>query len=90
MFVQLRDKHLKNLDLPYYCIKGNHDYVDEKPESPTESWSKVWGYGASHTVEHKGFAFVMADTTVAAKSNVYLCRQGSFLKFEKHKGSRHF
>ena len=40
MLIQLRDKHLKNLDLPYYCIKGNHDYVDEKPESPTESWSK--------------------------------------------------
>ena len=86
MLIQLRDKHLKNLDLPYYCIKGNHDYVDEKPESPTESWSKVWGYSTNHTVEHKGFAFVMADTTVAAKSNVYLAADKKWLagEFQKH------
>ena len=43
LLTQLRDKHLKNLEVPYYCIKGNHDYVDEKPDSPTESWEKSLG-----------------------------------------------
>ena len=88
LLTQLRDKHLKNLEVPYYCIKGNHDYVDEKPDSPSQSWKKVWGYDANNTVEHKGFAFVMANTTVAAKSNVYLAADkewlaSEFKKFEK-------
>ena len=88
LLTQLRDKHLKNLEVPYYCIKGNHDYVDENPDSPSQSWKKVWGYDANNTVEHKGFAFVMANTTVAAKSNVYLAADkewlaSEFKKFEK-------
>ena len=89
LLTQLRDKHLKNLEVPYYCIKGNHDYVDEKPDSPTESWKKVWGYNANNTVVHKDFGFVMADTTVAAKSNVYLAADKEWLagEFKKLKNA---
>lgn len=86
MLTQLRDKYLVNLKVPYYCIKGNHDYVDEKEGSPTQSWNKVWGYDSNHSIVHKDFAFVMADTTVAAKSNVYLAADKEWLanEFKKH------
>jgi len=88
MLVQLRDKHLVNLKVPYYCIKGNHDYVDGTPGSPTESWKAIWGYDSNHSIVHKDFAFVMADTTVPAKSNVYLAAdkdwlEGEFKKYAK-------
>ncbi len=86
MLIQLRDKHLKNLEVPYYCIKGNHDYVDEKPGSPSESWNSVWGYDSNHTVVHKDFVFVMADTSAPAKSNVYLAADKEWMsgEFKKH------
>jgi Icc protein len=45
----LRDKHLSKLKTPYYTIKGNHDFVDGLPDSPTESWEKLWGYPHSQT-----------------------------------------
>lgn len=85
--VSLRDKHLANLKVPYYCIKGNHDYVDETSGSPSESWEKVWGYPSNHTVKIGDFVFVMADTSVPAKSNVYLAADREWLKgqFEAHK-----
>ena len=53
LLIQLRDKHLKNLEVPYYCIKGNHDYVDEKSDSPSGSWKKIWGYDSNNTVQYK-------------------------------------
>jgi len=70
MLVQLRDKHLTQLQVPYYAIKGNHDFVDETPGSPSESWQKLWGHPANHTVKLGDFVFILCDTTVAAKSNV--------------------
>lgn len=86
MLTRLRDKHLKQLEVAYYCVKGNHDYVDEKEGSPTQSWNKVWGYDSNHSIVHKDFAFVMADTTVAAKSGVYLAADKEWLaeEFKKH------
>lgn len=86
MLTQLRDKHLVHLKVPYHCIKGNHDYVDEQQGSATESWEKVWGYASNHTLVHKDFVFVMADTTVAAKSNIYLAADREWLEgeFKKH------
>lgn len=87
--IELRDKHLKNLEVPYYCTKGNHDYVDEKPGSPSESWKSVWGYDSNHTVVHKDFVFVLADTSVPAKSNIYLAADKEWMagEFQKHEKS---
>lgn len=83
----LRDKHLTKLEVPYYAIKGNHDYVDGKPGSPAESWQTLWGYPSNHTVKIGDFVFVMADTTVPAKSNVYLAADIEWLKeqFAEHR-----
>lgn len=84
--VELRDKYLTKLEVPYHCIKGNHDFVDPKEGSPTESWKKIWGYDSNHTVVYKNFVFVMADTSAPHKSNVYLAADREWLKgeFDKH------
>ncbi len=85
--VTLRDKHLSNLKMPYYCTKGNHDYIDQKPGSPSESWDKLWGYPSNHTLKLGDYVFVIADTSAPAKSNVYLAADREWLKgqFEAHK-----
>jgi 3',5'-cyclic AMP phosphodiesterase CpdA len=70
--VILREQFFSKLKMPYYCIKGNHDYVDQTPGSPSESWEKVWGYPSNHTVKIGDFVFVMADSSAPAKSNIYL------------------
>lgn len=76
----LRDKHLSKLEVPYYAIKGNHDFVDGKAGSPTESWEKLWGYPSNHTLKIGEFVFVLADTTAPAKSNIYLAADLEWLK----------
>ncbi|MFT6793111.1 MAG: 3',5'-cyclic AMP phosphodiesterase CpdA [Rubritalea sp.] len=83
----LRDKHLSKLNTPYYTIKGNHDYVDGKAGSPTESWKSIWGYPANHTVKLGEFIFITADTSAPAKSNVYLAADIDWLKeqLQKHR-----
>ncbi|MFK7850807.1 MAG: metallophosphoesterase [Akkermansiaceae bacterium] len=83
----LRNKYLKKLKVPYYCGKGNHDYVDEKPGSPAESWEKIWGYPANHSFVLNDFAFVMADTSAPKNFRPYLPADIDFLKaaFEKHR-----
>ena len=83
----VRDKHLSKLKVPYYCGKGNHDYVDEKPGSPTESWQKIWGYPANHSFVLNDFAFVMADTSAAHHLKSWLAADPEWLKaeFEKYR-----
>lgn len=85
--VKLRDEHLNKLDVPTYCGKGNHDYVDGKPDSPTASWEAIWGYPANHVIEMKGFVFVMADTSAASDSKAYLAADLNWLKkqFKKYR-----
>jgi predicted phosphodiesterase len=84
--LDLRDTHLSKLDLPYYAIKGNHDFVDEQPGSPTESWEAIWGYPSNHTITVNDFAFVMADTTVPHHAGTYLAadREWLHVQFEQH------
>jgi predicted phosphodiesterase len=83
----LRDKHLAKLEVPYHAIKGNHDFVDGKEQSPTASWNALWGYPSNHTVRIGDCAFVMADTSAPAKANVYLAADINWLRgqFEAHK-----
>ncbi len=83
----LRDQHLSKLDVPYHAIKGNHDFVDGQPGSPTESWEKIWGYPSNHTVKLGDFVIILCDTTAPAKSNVYLAADIDWLKaqLETHK-----
>lgn len=87
MLVQLRDKHLSKLQIPYYAIKGNHDFIDAQPGSPTESWEKIWGYPANHTIKIGDFVFIMADTSAPATSNIYLAADIEWLKrqLEEHR-----
>lgn len=83
--ITLRDKHFKNLNVPYYTIKGNHDYLDLTPGSPTESWEKIWGYPSNHSFKLGEFAFILADTSVPHKSNVYLAADKDWLEKELQK-----
>lgn len=87
MLLQLRDKHLAKLEVPYYAIKGNHDFIDAQPGSPTESWEKIWGYPANHAVRIGDFVFIMADTSAPATSNIYLAADIDWLKrkLEEHR-----
>ena len=86
---KLRDKHLEKLRVPYYCGKGNHDYVDEKPGSPAESWEKIWGYPANHSFVLNDFAFVMADTSAPKNFRPYFAADTEFLKkeFKKYRNA---
>ena len=83
----LRDQHLSKLKTPYFAIKGNHDYVDGIPGSPTQSWESVWGYPSNHTVKIGDFVFIMADTSAPAKSNIYLAADIDWIKeqLDKHR-----
>lgn len=80
MLLQLRGGHLSKLEVPYYAIKGNHDFIDAKPGSDTESWDKIWGYPANHTVKMGDFVFIMADTSAPATANIYLAADIDWLK----------
>ena len=68
----LRDKHLSKLTVPYYTIKGNHDFVTGVVDSPGESWDKIWGYPSNHVVEMDDFVFILADTSAPASASTYL------------------
>ena len=85
----LRDKHLSRLKTPYYCIKGNHDYLDPDPNSAAASWQKIWGYPSNHVITDGDFTFIMANTSAPHKSNVYLAADHDWLKeqLEQHKGA---
>lgn len=85
--LDLRDKHLSKLEVPYYAGKGNHDFIDQKPGSPTESWEKIWGYPANHTITRKDFIFVMADTSAPQQADIYLAADLAWLRgeFQKHR-----
>ncbi len=78
--VMLRDRHLSKLAMPYYCTKGNHDFVDQTPGSPTESWEKIWSYPSNHSLKLGDVVFVMADTTAPAKADVYLAADQAWLQ----------
>jgi 3',5'-cyclic AMP phosphodiesterase CpdA len=83
----LRDGPLSKLQVPFHTIKGNHDFIDERPGSLTESWQKIWGYPSNHTVKYGDFVFIMADTSAPRKSDVYLAADIEWLKkeLEAHK-----
>lgn len=39
--LRLRDEHLTKLETPYYVIKGNHDFLDPNPASPSAMWERI-------------------------------------------------
>ena len=82
LLTELRDQHLSQLEMPYYCAKGNHDYLDAQPRSPTGSWEKIWGYPADHSFMLKDFAFVMADTSATANFRAWLAADRNWLQAE--------
>jgi len=78
--LKLKTEHLAKLKTPYYTIKGNHDFVDEEPGSPTESWQKIWGYPSDHVVTFGDFAFIMANTSAPHAASTYLAADFQWLK----------
>ena len=76
----LRDKHLTQLKAPYYTIKGNHDFLDPNPDSPTASWKKIWGHPANHVFKRDDFVFILADTSAARSAGAYLAADHDWLE----------
>ena len=76
----LRDKQLSKLEVPYHVCKGNHDFIDGKPGSPTESWEKIWGVPSNHTVRIGDFVFVTADTSAPHQADAYLAADIGWIK----------
>ncbi len=52
LYEELRDKHLAKLEMPFYAIKGNHDFLRDD-----QSWEKIWGYPENHVVETEHATF---------------------------------
>ena len=86
---EVRDRYFSKLTMPYYCGKGNHDYVDEQPGSASESWESIWGYPANHSFKLNDFAFVIADSSATRNFRPYLPADIDFLRaaFEKHRNA---
>lgn len=61
VYEELIDDHLSKLDVQYYAVKGNHDFL-----RPDQSWEKIWGYPENHVVDIGERAFVLADTSIGA------------------------
>jgi DNA repair exonuclease SbcCD nuclease subunit len=66
--------YLEELSMPYYAIKGNHDFATES------QWQAVWGYSRNHYAEHGEYAFVFADTTEDANIWGFRCADTVWLK----------
>ena len=76
----LRDKHLTKLDVPYHVCKGNHDFIDEDAGSPTESWERIWGVPANHTIKIGEFVFITADTSAPQQADIYRAADIAWIK----------
>ena len=71
IYDEVKQDYLSKLTIPYYAIKGNHDFIDGKVGSPGESWEKIWGYPSNHVIRQKNLAFIMADTSAPRDPKVY-------------------
>ena len=49
------NNYLCNLDVPYFCIHGNHDVYND------ELWNDVFNYPKNYSIECGDFAFIMVD-----------------------------
>lgn len=57
-YTELRDRYLSELRMPYFVVKGNHDYLEEG-----QTWESIWGYPADQVVDAGPIAFIFADTS---------------------------
>lgn len=57
-YQELRDEYLSDLTMPYFAVKGNHDYLEEG-----QTWESIWGYPSNQIVEAGPIAFIFADTS---------------------------
>lgn len=71
---------LKNLNIPYFVNRGNHDRVGN------DVWESTWGYPTNHSFTRNNVAFILADTS--NEKGKYLCADVKWLKEElsKHAG----
>lgn len=57
-YEELKEEFLSKLNMPYFAIKGNHDYLEEG-----QTWESIWGHPADQIVEAGPLAFIFADTS---------------------------
>lgn len=72
LLVEVRDKYLKNLPIPFYTLPGNHDFAD------AALWKKVFGYEDKYTLAFGDVGLVLANT--ASPTGAYVCPDNTFLK----------
>ena len=65
------NKVLKNLKMPFYAVRGNHDRATEK------SWEKVWGIPENYDFEIGDYAAILASTSDT--SGTYSCADTDWL-----------
>ncbi len=59
LYERIQSDHLSQLAMPYYAIKGNHDFL-----APDQTWEGIWGHPSNHIVRSGDFAFILADTSI--------------------------
>lgn len=72
LLVEVKEKYLAQLPVPYYALPGNHDWAD------APLWKSIFGYEDNYTLEFGDIAFVLANT--ASKTGEYVCPDNAFLK----------
>jgi hypothetical protein len=55
----VKDIYFSRLALPYYVIKGNHDFIDGEA-----FWQSTWGYPANHSFALGDSAFILANSSI--------------------------
>lgn len=68
---------LRDLRVPYYVSRGNHDMVG------LDVWQSTWGYPTNHSFVKGEYAFVIGDTS--NEKGEYVCPDISWLKSELDK-----
>jgi predicted MPP superfamily phosphohydrolase len=55
----VKDNYFSRLAVPYYVIKGNHDFVDGEA-----FWQNIWGYLPNHSFSIGDSAFILANSSI--------------------------
>jgi hypothetical protein len=66
LYEDLRDQFLARLAVPYYALKGNHDFL-----RADQDWATIWGNPENLVVTAGDLALVLADTSVGVNDRVH-------------------
>ncbi len=86
-YLPLKERFLSKLQMPYWAVKGNHDYLVEN-----QTWDEIWDHPENHEIKQGDYSFVIADTSRGNNqdSTQYTAADWDWLKatLEKHGDQR--